>query len=127
MVDLGKYEALLVLMDQARVPLEVRRSMIIRDAGPKLLEPLMDQSLDPGDIEKISGDIFEHLKSTKEYQTYLNTMREQNAQHIAMLQEMNSGSDEDWEELMKATLGATSKNDILALAKAKNIKINVQL
>lgn len=125
MVDMNKYEAVFVLLDEARVPLEVRRSLIIRDLGPKLLEPLMDQSLDPGDMEKISDQIFEHIKSTAEFQKLISTRREQNKKIIELYNELMNGSDQDWEELLKAELAATSKNDILALAKAKNIKINI--
>ncbi|MBD3318904.1 hypothetical protein GF342_03260 [Candidatus Woesearchaeota archaeon] len=126
-MDFKKYEDLLVLLDDARVPLEVVRSQVIRNMGPKLLEPLMDQSLDPGDIEKISEQIFENLKGSPQYQKYLATRKEHNEKLAQLYKEMEKAGDDDWEALMQAELAATTKNDIIALAKQKNIKINIKL
>jgi hypothetical protein len=126
-MDFKKFESILVLMDDARVPLEVKRSLIIRNLGPKLLEPIMDQSLDPGDIDAISGEIFSNLKQTEEYKKYLATRKQLNKQLTELYEAMEKAEDADWEALMKAELAATSTNDIMALAKAKNIKINIKL
>lgn len=126
-MDLKKFESVLVLLDDARVPLEIKRSLTIKQLGPKLLEPLLDQSLDPGDIEKISGELFKAVKQTPEYKKYVSVRKEQNKKVVALYRAMEKAKDADWDALMLAELSATTKNDILALAKTKNIKINIKI
>jgi hypothetical protein len=124
-MDIKKFIPLLEKMDKARVPLDMRRSLTIQQSGPDLLEPLMDQSLDPGDAQQVADSVFEKVKESKELGAYIKTRKAINKEWIAMLQELEKATDKDWEAVAREELAATTRNDIVALAKQKRIKINL--
>ncbi len=120
-MDLSTYSALLEKLDSVRVSLEEKRALIIKQGGENLLAPLMDQSLKKGDAESISTAVVKKIKSTAEFKEYVKVRKAANQKLLVLLQELDTT--QDFSDLAMAEIAATTKNDIIDLARERNLRI----